>query len=59
MRARDLLKFQLRLVRSLELLEHINNTDARALLQTLSDGAPRAWLTQEAKKILQCLTVND
>jgi len=50
---------RLRLIRSLELLEHINNAEARALLQTLSKGAPRAWRTQEAKRILQRMKVND
>ena len=45
--------FDLRLIRSLEVLEHINNKEARALLQTLSEGAPRAWLTLEAKRMLQ------
>jgi hypothetical protein len=65
-RARRLLELQfnpdpgrLRLIRSLELLEHINNGEARALLQALSGGAPQAWLTQEANRILQRLKTND
>jgi hypothetical protein len=65
-RARQLLDAQfnpnsgrLRLMRSLELLEHINNGEARALLRALSNGAPRAWLTQEATRMLQRMKVND
>ncbi len=50
---------RLRLVRSLELLEHINNAQGRVLLQALSNGAPRAWLTQEAKRTLQRMKGNN
>ncbi|MCI0463765.1 MAG: WD40 repeat domain-containing protein [Gemmataceae bacterium] len=66
MRARQLLDMQfnpppdrLRLIRSLEVLEHIDNREARALLQALSNGAPRAWLTQEATRMLQRMKGND
>jgi WD40 repeat protein len=41
------------LIRSLELLEKLDMPEARALLQTLADGAPGAWLTEEAKVMLQ------
>jgi hypothetical protein len=65
-RARRLLDLQfnprserLRLLRCLELLEHINNAEARSLLQTLAQGAPQAWLTQEAKRMLARMQAND
>jgi hypothetical protein len=65
-RAGELLELQfnpdpgrLRLIRSLELLEHIGNKEARALLQTLTNGAARAWLTQEATRILRRMPVSD
>jgi hypothetical protein len=44
---------RLRDLRLLELLEQINSPDARVLAQTLADGAPDAWLTREAKSMLQ------
>ena len=40
-------------VRSLELLERLDTPEARKLMQTLADGAPEAWLTQEAKMMLK------
>jgi hypothetical protein len=59
-RARNLLNLQyspdpdrLRLIRTLELLEHIDNKEARTLLETLATGAPNAWQTQEAMRILE------
>ena len=39
----------LRQWRAVELLEEIGTPTARQLLQTLSSGAPDAWLTREAK----------
>lgn len=44
-----------RLVRSLEVLEYIGSRDAQKTLQTLAQGAPDAWLTQEAKAALDRL----
>jgi WD40 repeat protein len=46
---------RLRLLRSLEALEHINTAEARDLLRSLAKGAPEAWLTQEAKSSLDRL----
>ncbi len=65
-RAKGLLELQfnpapdrLRLIRSLELLEHIKTKPARALLQSLANGAPNAWLTEEAKRILKRIPESD
>ncbi len=44
---------QTRLLRALEALEWIGTPETRQQLETLTRGAPEAWLTQEAKKILQ------
>jgi hypothetical protein len=46
---------RLKQMRALELLEQLDTPEARALLQTLAQGTPEAWLSQEAKKILQRL----
>jgi hypothetical protein len=45
----------LRTLRAIELLEHIGSPEARAVLQTLADGAPDARLTREAKASLERL----
>jgi hypothetical protein len=45
-----------RLVRSLEVLEHIGSSEAQKTLQSLARGAPDAWLTQEAKASLERLS---
>jgi dipeptidyl aminopeptidase/acylaminoacyl peptidase len=65
-RARNLLNLQfspdpdrLRLIRTLELLEHIDNKEARTLLETLATGAPKAWLTQEATRILERMNLKN
>jgi hypothetical protein len=44
---------RLPLLRSLELLEQLPTHEARALAQSLAEGAPQAWLTQQAKKLVQ------
>ena len=46
---------QLRLLRALEVLEHIGTPEARELLRTLAKGASGARLTQEAKASLDRL----
>jgi hypothetical protein len=40
---------RLPLMRSLELLERLETPGARGLMQSLAEGHPNAWLTQEAK----------
>jgi WD40 repeat protein len=45
----------LRLLRAVEVLEHIGSDEARELLQTLAPGAADARLTREAKASLQRL----
>jgi hypothetical protein len=47
---------QLRARRSLEVLERADTPDARRLLETLSAGAPGAWLTSDAKACLARLS---
>jgi WD40 repeat protein len=42
---------RLRFIRALEVLEDINNDDARKLVNTLAEGEPAAWLTKEAKTV--------
>jgi WD40 repeat protein len=44
---------RLRRVRALEVLEHIASPESRQVLQTLSQGAPDAWLTRDAEAALQ------
>ncbi len=46
----------IRELRSLELLEHSNTAEARALLRSLAEGPPEARLTREAKTALARLT---
>jgi WD40 repeat protein len=43
---------RLRFIRSLELLERLSTPGASAFAQTLADGAPEAWITQEANRML-------
>jgi RNA polymerase sigma factor (sigma-70 family) len=50
---------RLRLIRSLELLERLGTPEARELVQILADGAPEAWLTQEAKSMLPRLKARE
>ncbi len=47
---------QLFLLRSLEVLEHIGNQEARAVLESLTTGAPGVRLTIEAKASVDRLT---
>jgi hypothetical protein len=44
---------QIRLYRALALLDRIGTPPARQLLEELSQGAPSAWLTVEARYSLQ------
>jgi RNA polymerase sigma factor (sigma-70 family) len=44
---------QLRMLRSLELLEHLQTPEARRFVESLAGGAPESWLTREAKGILK------
>jgi hypothetical protein len=46
---------RLRLTRALEALERAGTPEARGLLRSLSEGAPGAWLTEEARKGLRRL----
>jgi WD40 repeat protein len=46
---------RLREVRAVEILEHIGTADALRILKSLSDGAPEARLTREAKSSLERL----
>jgi hypothetical protein len=45
----------IRLVRTVEVLEHAGTAEARQFLQKLAEGAPDARLTREAKAALQRL----
>lgn len=44
---------RLRSLRALEVLEYLNNAEAREILQSLAAGLPQARLTKEAKAVLQ------
>jgi hypothetical protein len=46
----------LRRLRAVEALEHIGSPEARQVLQTLTEGAPQALLTRQAKAALKRLT---
>jgi hypothetical protein len=46
---------QVRLLRSVELLEYLGTPEARSLLQALAGGAAEARLTQEARASLERL----
>jgi hypothetical protein len=39
---------RLQALRAVEVLERIGSQDARALVERLAQGAPQAWLTEEA-----------
>jgi hypothetical protein len=47
---------QLRVLRAIEVLEHIGSAEARGVLENLAGGAPEARVTQEAKASLGRLT---
>jgi hypothetical protein len=47
---------QLRVLRGVEVLEHIATAQARRVLQALAEGAPAARLTQEARASLERLS---
>jgi len=46
---------QLRALRALEVLEQTGTAAARQLVQTLAQGEPEGWLTQEAQATLKRL----
>jgi WD40 repeat protein len=39
-------------IRAIEVLERIDSHESRKLLRTLAEGAPEAWLTEDARKTL-------
>jgi hypothetical protein len=45
----------LRIVRAMEVLERLDSSDSRLLLEALAKGAEQAWLTREAKSSLDRL----
>jgi hypothetical protein len=45
----------LRSLRGVEMLERLGNDESRQVLQTISEGAPEARLTQDAKASLKRL----
>jgi WD40 repeat protein len=47
---------QLRVLRAMEVLEHVATAEARRVLQSVAEGAPQARLTQEAKASLERLS---
>jgi hypothetical protein len=47
---------RLRMLRAVEVLEHLDTPESRRLLQSLAGGASDARLTQEAKSALDRLT---
>jgi len=47
---------RLRELRAVEVLENLDTPEARGLLEMLTEGAPKAWLTREAKAALGRLT---
>ncbi|MCI0456897.1 MAG: sigma-70 family RNA polymerase sigma factor [Gemmataceae bacterium] len=50
---------RLRLLRTLELLERVSTPEARQLIETLMGGAPSAWLSLEARQMMQRLRAAD
>jgi hypothetical protein len=46
----------IRIARIIRLLEHMSNPNARQLLESLTEGAEEAWLTQYARLALTRLT---
>jgi RNA polymerase sigma factor (sigma-70 family) len=54
--SRTLTAEQLHAVRAVEVLEHIGTVEAQRVLKTLANGAPEAYLTNEAKASLERLS---